>query len=510
MSKLNNNADTASSEPLTSLFIAALNSTQSGVIITDNRVGDNPIIFCNDSFERLTGYRKDEIIGKNCRFLQNDDRDQSVLKRIRNALQLGESVTAEIRNYKKNGELFWNELHLSPVKDEWGKITHFVGIQIDITEKKIVEQKNQSEHTRIESIVESRTKSLQEVQDYLNSIVQTIKSSLLVLDSEFFVLTANQEFFKMFQVTETETVGKKLYELGNRQWDIAPLKTLLEKILPTSNPVLNFEVRHDFPKIGNRLMLLNAYRIELEGEFKDRILISIEDETEKREIQQRKDDFLSIASHELKTPLTSLSGFLQVAKKLSSDVNSKLSQVIDKAYFQTRRISALVEELLDVSRIHSGKMQMHLSELDLNELLQDIVEHVKILDHKIVITIEGRAKNDVVGDESKLRQVLNNLLENAIKYSPGEKLISILVTNLSDVVKVSVKDKGIGIKVEDQSKIFEKFYRVSDIQKNYPGIGIGLYFCENVISQHGGVLTVESVEGEGSTFSFTLPLKVTN
>ncbi|WP_165850782.1 PAS domain-containing protein [Chryseobacterium sp. 5_R23647] len=268
------------------IYLQALNSAKSGIIITDNKQPDNPIIYCNKSFEEITGYTHNEIIGHNCRFLQAQDRTQPEREMIKDAVKKGKECQLEIRNYRKNGTLFWNELIISPVKNKKGEVTHFIGVQNDITYRKKAENELREEKASAEKKILERTKELHDNEAFLSSIIQTVRESLLVLDSSYRVLSANTHFLNSFKVTPEDTVDKILFELGNHQWDIEPLKELLTKILPTNNPVIDFEVDHDFPYIGRKIMLVNAYRVEFEGQYKDRILIAIEDITEKKEIDR--------------------------------------------------------------------------------------------------------------------------------------------------------------------------------------------------------------------------------
>ncbi|HWW38889.1 PAS domain S-box protein, partial [Pedobacter sp.] len=293
------------------VLFKALESANTGIVITDNLLPDNPIIYCNPAFERISGYSREEIIGHNCRFLQNKDRNQEARFKIQSAISKGENCVVELRNYTKSGQLFYNELYLSAVKNEQGQATHFIGIQNDITARRKVEQALEMNYEETERKVLDRTRMLKESEEYLSSIVETIRESLLVMDKDYHILSANNHFLNTFKVSINETKGKLLYELGNGQWNIPELKKMMLEILPTNNPVLDYEVEHEFPHIGKKLMLLNAHRVEFEGQFKDRILLAIEDITERKAIEQRKDDFLSIASHELKTPLTTVLGYMQ-------------------------------------------------------------------------------------------------------------------------------------------------------------------------------------------------------
>jgi PAS domain S-box-containing protein len=489
------------------LLTQALDASNSGIIITDNQQPDNPIIYCNNTFEVMTGYKRDEIIGRNCRFLQREDRNQPERFALRDAVAKGEHCVVEIRNYKQDEELFWNELFVSPIKDKTGQVTHFIGVQHDITRRKKAEMDLRHEQDVMEQKVEERTRVIRESEEYLASIYQTVRESLIVLSPDFKVLSVNNYFLKTFKVSLSETEGKILYDLGNGQWNIPKLKELLEKILPTNNPVENFEVEHDFPHIGRKLMLLNAHRIELEGQYKDRILIAIEDITERREIERRKDDFLSIASHELKTPLTTIKGYVQMLQRfMPPTADDRFKSLVGKTEVYIERLNTLIAELLDVSRIQTGKIELHKESFDFDKMVHEAVEGMQAANKDYQIIVKGKATSNYKGDESNLIQVINNLLSNAIKYAPNSKEVQVYLSLVSNYLKVSVTDFGMGISSEDQKRIFERFYRVGDIQQHFPGMGIGLYVCDQIIKKHGGKLWVESEKGKGSTFSFTLPL----
>lgn len=489
------------------LLNLALNASISGIIVTDNKLPDNPIIYCNSAFEVMTGYNRSEIIGHNCRFLQIDDRLQNQRDSLRQAVETGGNCVVEIRNYKKNGELFWNELYMSPIRDVAGEVTHFIGVQNDITRRKNAELELIEQKKTMERRILGPTKSIKEREDYLASIVATVRERFIVLDPNFIVLSANNHFLTTFKVSREETVGKHFYELGNGQWNIPQLKYLLESILPTNSSVEHFEVEHDFPHIGKKLMQVNAHRVELEGQYKDRILLAIEDITNVREIEKRKDDFLSIASHELKTPLTTIRGYVQMLEdSMPEDADEKYRTVLEKTSLHVNRLNNLISELLDVSRIKSGNFELYKAPFDFDKVVTETVEAIQAASKRQGIIITGSTGVIYRGDESHIIQVVTNLLANAIKYAPGSEEIRVHFSLVSDYLKFSVTDQGMGISAEDQKKIFDRFFRVNEIQQKFPGMGIGLYISDQIIKNHGGTLWVESEKGLGSTVNFTLPL----
>ena len=232
------------------------------------------------------------------------------------------------------------------------------------------------------------------------------------------------------------------------------------------------------------------------------------DVTEQMELEQKKDYFISMASHELKTPLTSMGVYSQLLKKrLAKQQYDEAWQFSEKIDQGVLRLNNLVTMLLDVSKISAGKLDFKMEAVDLNALLKETVSLMQDLSQKHDIYIEGKIPEKVNGDANRLSQVLINLLTNAIKYSPAHGKIIVSLKNENNKAFVSVQDFGIGIAEKHLGRIFERMYRVPEGELvTYPGLGIGLYISSEIIKRHRGKIWVKSKIGEGSTFSFTLPL----
>jgi signal transduction histidine kinase len=220
-----------------------------------------------------------------------------------------------------------------------------------------------------------------------------------------------------------------------------------------------------------------------------------------------RDDFISIASHELRTPVTSLKLYIQVLQKQLADRGEEsLARSFAKMDAQLNKLTLLIQDLLNVSRIELGKLEFQEDWFDLNKVVKESVEQVQPTTRKHHIRIEGKMARPVWGDADRIGQVLTNLLTNAVKYSPNADTIFVRLTEAKDGAVVSVQDFGIGIEKEHLAHIFDRFYRVNDPEeKTYPGLGIGLHIAHEIIKGHDGTLTVESEKGQGSLFSFILP-----
>ncbi len=221
---------------------------------------------------------------------------------------------------------------------------------------------------------------------------------------------------------------------------------------------------------------------------------------ERRDIEERKDDFIRMASHELKTPITSLKLYAELLRRKPTDIKT-----ITRFEDQIDKVAILVNDLLDISKITSGKLELHPELFDINQLVKDTVASVKLDNKKKKIQIQGTIKEAIWGDKVRIGEVLINLLTNAIKYSPHSHTIKVFLNDKGSAVSIGIKDFGIGIDQEHQNKIFERFYRVQqDSERSFPGLGIGLYISAEIIRRHGGKMTVESETGKGSLFTIIL------
>jgi signal transduction histidine kinase len=227
----------------------------------------------------------------------------------------------------------------------------------------------------------------------------------------------------------------------------------------------------------------------------------------RKEAERKKDEFISIASHELKTPLTSIKGYIQLLERSIDKgdiptVKNRLYKVQD----HIEKLNILVADLLDISKIESGKLKFNKKYFAIDPLLDNIIEVMQQShpDFKIVKT-ESVCEN-VFGDEMRIEQVIINFITNAIKYSPGTHEIQIFSRLCDGEIYIAVKDFGIGMSKEHQQKVFGKFYRVEETSERFQGLGIGLFICQQIIQRHKGTIGVKSAPGKGSEFYFYLPL----
>lgn len=230
------------------------------------------------------------------------------------------------------------------------------------------------------------------------------------------------------------------------------------------------------------------------------------DITERVQAEKRRDEFVSTTSHELKTPITSLKAF---AELLEQRINEKgydeLKLYIRKINQQTDKLTKLIEDLVELSRMQTGSLRIENKPFEFDPLVEEIVENIKMTMRHQVIQ-KGKTKKIIKGDRDRTGQAITNLLTNAIKYSPKADKVIVTLKVRDESVMLSVQDFGIGVPKEFHEKVFELFFRITGPdEKTYPGMGIGLYLCKEIISRQGGKIWITSEKGKGSTFYLTLP-----
>jgi PAS domain S-box-containing protein len=232
------------------------------------------------------------------------------------------------------------------------------------------------------------------------------------------------------------------------------------------------------------------------------------DITEQKELEKQKDNFLGVASHELKTPVTSIKAYAQVMEMMFRRAgDTKNAELLAKMDNQINRLNNLIGDLLEVTKINTGRLQLSVSDFNFNQMVEEVIEEVQRTALQHEIRKELHYHREITGDKERICQVIINLLTNAIKYSPDSSSIIISTSGDDNEVQLSVQDFGIGIRADQKDRVFEQFYRVSGSREHtFPGLGLGLYISSEIVKHLNGKIWVDSEEGKGSTFSFSLPL----
>lgn len=367
------------------------------------------------------------------------------------------------------------------------------------------------------------------IETYAQDIVDTVREPLLILDKTLRVQSGNRAFYHTFLVSAEETENRLIYELGNGQWDIPALRTLLEDIVPKSSVFNDFELEHDFPTLGRRVMLLNARKLQA-GHHGELLVLAMEDVTERRRAEEEvakakeaseianrtKSLFLANMSHELRTPLNAIVGYSEMLQEEAVEQNlESFDSDLGKINASGRHLLALINDILDLSKIEAGKMELYLESFDLNALIDDVASTIQPMvvgnanTFNIVRPVDlGR----MLADQVKVRQALYNLLSNAAKFT-HEGTITLTAErqrmDSSEWVVFRVADTGIGLAAEKILRLFQDFTQAdASTTRKFGGTGLGLALTRRFCQMMGGDVTVHSLPGEGSTFTIKLPADV--
>ncbi len=383
----------------------------------------------------------------------------------------------------------------------------------------------------MEDVTEKRRAQhlLEQIETYAQDVVDTVREPLLILDSSLRVHSANGAFYQTFHVSSQETENRLIYELGNGQWDIPDLRTLLEDIVPTSSVFNDFELEHDFPVIGRRVMLLNARKLR-QGSHADLLVLAMEDVTERRRAEgeistakeaaetanRTKSLFLANMSHELRTPLNAILGFSEMLQEEAVEKElPELHSDLQKISTAGKHLLGLINDILDLSKIEAGTMELHIESFDIAPLIAEVASTIEMQVAKNGNSLEVLCPPDIGvmrADLSKVRQGLFNLASNAAKFTHEGKIrveAERQTMDGSEWVVFRVSDTGIGLSSEQIVRLFQSFTQAdASTTRKFGGTGLGLALTRRFSQMMGGDVTVHSVPAEGSVFTIKLPAVV--
>jgi two-component system, cell cycle sensor histidine kinase PleC len=382
------------------------------------------------------------------------------------------------------------------------------------TQKKLINQDN-------------RITALKKQMVYYKEITETIREPFIILDNNLNVVTANLSFYRKFKVIKKDTEGKRIYDLGNSQWDSPELRVLLENILPAHRVLTNYAVRHNFPTLGPKTILLNARQVDR----KQLILLAMEDvtaqwklkldteEMTKNLITQRdklqglsdaKDEFISLASHQLRTPATAVKQYVGMLHMgYAGQLTKDQLEMLGVAYKNNERQLEIIEDLLRVAKVDAGKVYLDKTACDVTKQIEQAIQGQAILFEargQTVVFNKPKAKMIANIDPKLMLMVLENVLDNAGKYSKDGKQVTIEIQQDESNTIITIKDNGVGMRKVDLEKLFKKFSRIDNpLSASVKGTGLGLYWAKKVLDLHDGTIQVTSKKNVGSAFAIITP-----
>ncbi|MBC7867752.1 MAG: PAS domain S-box protein, partial [Gloeobacteraceae cyanobacterium ES-bin-316] len=452
----------------------------------------------NEGMSEFWGRSVEQALNKPVFDVLPELRDQGIKELLDNVYNTGERcVMQELSiNLIRNGKLenVFVKFVYEPLREADGSISGVMALAHEITEQVLSRKK-----------IEESEEHFRQLADLMPS-----KISNATINGEVTYFSKSWLDFSGFSFEELRDFGyhqmlhpDELEEFQNRLQHAATTLTDLVMEMRFKNAA------------GDYVWHLNIASPVKDENGNHKMWVGVTTDIQKlKEDDQHKGDFIKMVSHELKTPVTSIKGYVQMLLSMLNDEKSQnelpLKISLNRIDAQILRLTRLITEMLDLSRIESGKLDLQKTSFILNELIVETIQDVLQTSKKHIIKLEEGCVCSVYADRDRMAEVLINFINNAVKYSPESGNIEVKIWEAgNNQVAVSVKDYGIGIDEKDQEKIFERFYRVAGkTEETFSGFGIGLFIASEVIERHDGKITVESKKGEGSTFTFILPLVI--
>lgn len=510
---------------------AIISKTLEGIITTWNR-----------GAEKIFGYTENEVIGKKIDILIPPDllaEEKMIISSIREGIRIDHYQTTRLT---KTGQLIPISLTVSPVKDKQGRIVGASKIARDISVQHRQEEQLRQTAQSLE-LVSAIGKIISEKLD-VNDILQKVTDATTKVTGAafgaFFYNTQNEagealmlyslcgaprEAFEHLGMPRNTAIfsptfngeailrsddirkdpryGLNSPNRGMPQGHLPVVSYMAVPVVSTSGKVIG-GLFFGHPKPG----VFRQEHEDVVSSIASQAAVALDNSRlfeEVKTLNAKKDEFIALASHELKTPLTTIKSCLQILQKTDDEKVRKL--FVEKSINQADKLNLLVSDLFDISKVEAGKLQMTVERFDLLVLAQDLIETFRHSRESHDIALSCAVQEVwVAADKQRIEQVLTNLLNNAIKYSPGAKRVYLQLQQSDTGITVTVKDEGIGIAPDEQKKIFTRFYRAGS-NPNISGLGLGLYLSREIIERHRGHIGVQSEPGKGATFYFNLPLR---
>ena len=499
----------AQKEELDKFKLAADNSFNH-TVITDP---DGHVLYANRAAEKLTGFAIEEMLGKTPA-LWGKQMSREFYESFWHAVkQEKRPYLGEVTNRRKDGTKYLASINASPILDSQGRVKFFVGIERDITE----ERQHQNEIERHSQELEEANILIRTEKERAEGILRFLESigeAVYATDADRKIIFINQTAAEYIgkspeEIMGTHTSDHFIFEAGDAT-DLArqfPIQTVLESQETVIFPNHTFAVKGEkkLPVTGTASPIIDD-EDKLLG-----VIVIFQDITEKYELEQMKDRFLSVAAHQLRTPIGSMRWSMELLQNGDFGKLPKgASEAVQQLYDNSTRLISLVNDLLDVSRIDQGRAQEEAQDSDIAELIRKVIETLAGEAEQKGVVITYAPSGDLPSihiTQQHIFDALENLVSNAIRYNRQDGTITIETQVVEDTIEIRIIDTGIGVPIEDQPKLFSKFFRASNAVRSFTdGSGLGLSVVKSYVEENGGSVSFESQEGIGTTFIVRLPI----
>lgn len=498
------------------LLLGAVNVAGDAILVyrvaPDGRL---ELTYMNDAYSKQTGYAATEAIGRDLEGFRQNMPDDAGMVKVREALKRNVAAQTELISYRKDGTAYWNQVTLHPIAGERGTVTHWICIERDITEEV------------------QRTAQLVEEHDRLLVLSRAMRRLFTALDTRSLTATIREVVRELVPASARVLAVQdehaiEVSELGHTDWTDAFEDELVQRAVRYQMRVVQEDQRRAAAYVGRfgdtpyvlelrthasqTLNNTDFFVFDLIAEYfavAARNVTLYKELDERRsavlELSQTKSDLIAMLAHDFRGPLTSIVGFADLTSETGS-VNEEQTEYLDTIKRSAMQLSDLATDTLTLSRLERNEVTLHVNDVDLEKLMQNVIAQ-QADGRAVALDVQGGVR--VIGDDERLRQVFANLVDNALKYSPGGRPPEVAAIGSDDAVTITVRDYGIGIPAGELSRVFDRFSRASNARKlRISGTGFGLFLTKQLVQLHAGTIAVESAEGQGSMFTVTLPRRL--
>lgn len=470
---------------------------------------DGRYIAVNPARRRMLGYDDEDLAGRHYLDFTHPDDIGSDRAANRQASETGFGL--EKRFVRRDGSVIWNQVAVRTLRDEAGEVRYSISIAEDVTERKEAE----AQRTRLFEAEHAARRHLERLAAEREAVLGQIAEGVIIADPDGRLVFINDEARRIYGVAELgvrpEGYSDAFHVFTLEGEPYPSLDLPLARAIRRGEVTMNAPLRIKRPDGAEVIVRAAAKPVRTEDGALAGAVLTVRDTTDEYDVEQQKDDFLSAAAHDLRTPLTSVKGRVQLLRRRAGRGALEQDPLIgdlDRIEVGLNRMTSLIGELLDVANIQIGRpLTLHRGEVDLAELARNTVADQQNISgrHEFTVSAEG----PIVGrwDISRLERALANLLSNAIKYSPQGGEIAVEVRADRDTAILSVADRGIGIPTADLPHVFDRFHRGGNAAGKIPGTGIGLAAVRDIVSRHGGSIEARNRPGGGAIFTIRLPLQ---
>ncbi|MFN2448229.1 MAG: ATP-binding protein [Candidatus Baltobacteraceae bacterium] len=474
------------------LMLSAVNAAGDAIVVYGiDPDGGLRLTYANAAFYEQTGYEPAEVIGRTLESFRARMPDDEGMKAARQAIAQGRAVKTEVCSYRKDGSSFWNQVTLQPIRDAAGRIAHWISVERDVTESVERESSLEDLNARLVALGGAARDLFGALdlaaltQRFAQAVRELVQGTLSVhaLESAPFA----DELLARAAASSGTITGEDKKRAALCAGGSFVIEVCAQRVLRDAD-IVAIELLAQYFAIAAR----NASLVAEIEEQRNAVL----------ELNQVKTDLIAMLAHDFKGPLTNILGYTDLTAEMG-EVNESQQEYLDSIRRAALRLTDLATDTLALSSLERNEIDLADEDVDLAGLLRDVAAG----NERRSIELEMRADPAVRGDARRLRQVFSNLLQNAVKYSPGGEPVRVRLSSSAEHALVEVSDRGIGIPQHDLARVFERFTRASNARKlRIPGTGFGLFLCGQIVGMHGGRIEVQSREGEGSTFRVLLPL----